>query len=55
MVVGRLVGWLLILVGLFFIIAMPSMRNYMPDKFQHTVIWVGVVILGIGIFVLVKS
>ena len=55
MVLGKLWGWVLILAGLFFIIAMPSIRDYMPEKFQNSTILVGLVLLGVGIFLLVKS
>lgn len=55
MVLAKLWGWVLILAGLFFIIAMPSMRDYMPEKFQNSTILIGVIMLGAGIFLLVKS
>ena len=55
MVLTRLYGWLLIFAGWFFVIAMPSIRQYMPEKFQNSTVLIGLVMLGIGIWLLVKG
>ena len=62
MVLSKLFGWVLVLAGLFFIIAMPSIQSgpkgtggYMPEHFQYSIIFIGLVLTGIGIFLLVKS
>lgn len=66
MVLQRIFGWLLILTGLFFVIAMPGIMSgpgkhgtpgggYMPSEFAHTTVLIGLIILGAGIFLLVKS
>lgn len=61
MVLQKIFGWILVLVGLFFVIALPGIatggpgRGYMPDQFTRIVILVGAVILGVGIFLLVKG
>ncbi len=66
MVLQKIFGWLLVFAGLFFIIAMPGIMSgpgkrfgpgggYMPEEFAMTTILIGVVLLGVGIFLLVKS
>lgn len=61
MVLQRIFGWILVLAGLFFVIALPGIatggpgRGYMPDEFQRVVIVIGLVLIGVGIFLLVKS
>lgn len=65
MVLQKIFGWVLILAGLFFIIAMPGIMSgpgkrgpgggYMPEEFAMTTILIGLVMLGVGIFLFVKS
>ena len=61
MVLQKIFGWVLTLVGLFFIIAMPGIatggpgRGYMPDEFARFIILIGFVLTGVGIFLIVKS
>ncbi|MBU5537140.1 MAG: hypothetical protein QW818_03400 [Candidatus Aenigmatarchaeota archaeon] len=58
MVIQKIFGWGLVLVGLFFIIALPGMgpgRGYMPDEFARVIILIGIIFVGVGIFLLVKS
>ncbi|MBI1979021.1 MAG: hypothetical protein HYS62_03110 [Candidatus Aenigmarchaeota archaeon] len=66
MVLQRIFGWLLVFAGLFFIIALPGIMSgpgkyggsgggYMPGEFAHTIVLIGLVLLGVGIFLLVKS
>jgi len=61
MILQKIFGWILVLVGLFFVIALPGIatsgpgRGYMPDEFTRVVIVVGLILTGVGIFLLVKS
>lgn len=63
MVLQKIFGWLLIFTGLFFVIALPGMTTsgpgkwsgYMPDYFARTIILIGIILTGIGIFLVVKS
>lgn len=61
MVLSKILGWILTLVGLFFVVALPGMatggpgRSYMPDEFARSIVVIGLVLMGIGIFLLVKT
>ncbi|MBI2084504.1 MAG: hypothetical protein HYT70_02735 [Candidatus Aenigmarchaeota archaeon] len=60
MVLSELAGWGLIVLGLFFIIAFPGIqsgfgRGYMPDEFANMIILIGLILLGVGIFLVVKT
>ena len=62
MVLTKLWGWVLILTGLFFIIALPSIQSgprgtggYMPEPFHNSLVLIGLILVGVGIFLLVKS
>jgi len=58
MVLQKIFGWLLILAGLFFVIALPGIgpgRGYLPDEFTRVFIVIGIILVGVGIFLLVKS
>lgn len=62
MVFQKIFGMMLILVGLYFVIALPGMTtggpgpgSYMPDSFARVIILIGLILTGIGIFLLVKS
>lgn len=66
MVLQKIFGWLLVLAGLFFIIALPGIMSgpgkhgtpgggYTPAEFAHTTVLIGLIMLGVGIFLLVKS
>ncbi|MBI2546832.1 MAG: hypothetical protein HYW23_00085 [Candidatus Aenigmarchaeota archaeon] len=62
MVLQKLFGWILILTGLFFVVALPGMNTstpgrggYMPDEFASVIIVIGLAIIGVGIYLLVKS
>jgi len=61
MVFEKILGWILTLVGLFFIIALPSMatggpgRGYMPDEFARSIVLIGIILTGVGIFILIKT
>ena len=67
MVLQKIFGWLLILSGLFFIIALPGIMSgpgkysgspgggYTPAEFSHATVFIGLILLGAGIFLLVKS
>ena len=66
MVLQKIFGWVLVLAGLFFVIAMPGIMSgpgkhdtpgggYMPAEFAHTTVLIGLIMLGVGIFLLVKS
>jgi hypothetical protein len=62
MVLSKIFGWVLILLGLFFIVALPSIQSgprgtggYMPEPFHNSIVFIGVVLVGVGIFLLVKG
>lgn len=66
MVLQKIFGWLLVLAGLFFIIALPGIMSgpgkfgtpgggYMPTEFATTTVFIGLILLGVGIFLIVKS
>lgn len=61
MVLQKIFGWVLVLAGLFFVIALPGIatggpgRGYSPDEFTRVLIVIGLILIGIGIFLLVKS
>ena len=60
MVLSNLTGWLLIVTGLFFVIAFPGIqsgygRGYMPDEFAQVIILIGFIMIGVGIFLVVKT
>ncbi len=60
MVLSKLVGWALVIAGLFFVIAFPAIqsgwgRGYMPDEFATVIIFIGILMIGAGIFLLVKT
>ena len=62
MVLSKIFGWVLILAGLFFVIALPGIQSgprgtggYMPEPFHNSIVFIGFVLLGLGIFLLVKG
>ncbi len=62
MVWQKIFGMGLILTGLYFIIALPGMTtggpgsgSYMPDSFARVIILAGIIMTGIGIYLLVKG
>lgn len=57
MVLGKLLGILLTIVGLYFVIALPgiSQISHMPEKMARSVVLIGLILTGIGIFLIVKS
>ncbi|MBI2542648.1 MAG: hypothetical protein HYW24_00460 [Candidatus Aenigmarchaeota archaeon] len=57
MVFTRLLGWGLIITGLFFAVAMPAVgkQGYMPDTFANSIVLIGAVLTGIGIYLVVKT
>jgi len=61
MVLQKIFGWILTLVGLFFVIALPGIatggpgRGYMPDELTRVVVVIGLILTGVGIFLIVKS
>lgn len=61
MVFQKIIGWILVFVGLFFVIGLPGMatggpgRGYMPDEFARVIILIGLVLTGIGVYILVKT
>lgn len=62
MVFLKILGLILVLVGVYFVIALPGMTtstpgrgSYMPDEFARVIILVGIILTGIGIFLLVKG
>ena len=62
MVLQKIFGMVLILVGLYFVIALPGMStggpgtgSYMPDSFARVIILIGLILTGVGIFLLVKG
>ena len=61
MVWEKILGWILTLVGLFFIVAMPGTttsgpgQNYQPIEFSRAFVLIGIIMTGIGIFLIVKT
>lgn len=52
MVIGKIFGWVSLISGIFFIVAMPSIKEYMPDEFARSIILIGLILVGVGIFLL---
>ncbi|MBI2545369.1 MAG: hypothetical protein HYW22_02095 [Candidatus Aenigmarchaeota archaeon] len=61
MVWDKILGWILTLVGLFFIVAMPGMgtggpgKGYQPVEFGNSFVLIGIILTAIGIFLIVKT
>lgn len=52
MVIQKIGGWISVGVGLLFIILLPFMSDYMPEKFANSFVIIGILLVALGIFLL---
>lgn len=57
MVFRKLIGLLLVMTGLYFVIALPGIGqiSHMPESFARVTILIGLILTGVGIFLMVKG
>jgi len=52
MVMEKIFGWVSIVFGLLLIILFPSVKNYMPDRFAHAGVLLGIFFVALGIYLI---
>lgn len=52
MVARNIFGWVSVIMGVLFIISFPSVSKYMPDKFAHAGVLLGILLIALGIYLI---